>query len=559
MNLLNLHRSLRHTSAQLIAKIALLSVLLSACGGDQTTVTSNAVRPTATEASRILSQATFGANVNEISRLTSIGTAAWFNDQFSQPQTLHFVYMNAAQRNLPAGSRLSEAEFFESFWQQAVNGKDQLRQRVTFALSQIFVVSFQNTVLADNPRGVANYYDMLGAYAFGNFRDLLQAVTLHPMMGNYLNALHNQKSMDARVPDENYAREVMQLFTIGLNELEHDGSNATDIAGRLKPTYTIDDIKGLAKVFTGWSWAGPDRSQSRFFGGNPDPNRDWLPMQNYPDYHETLDKSFLGTTIPANTPADESLKIALDRLFYHPNVGPFIGKQLIQRLVTSNPSPAYVSHVADAFDNNGQGVRGDMKAVLKAVLLDDEALSPQSGTGAGKLREPVVRLANWMRAFHVTSSSGRFLLGNLDDPLNGLAQSPMRSPTVFNFFRPDYVPPNSNIAAAANLVSPEMQITEETSVVGYLNFMRSAISAGTGTGRDIKADYTAELALASAPDLLLDRVNLLLMQNQMSAGLRTQILTAVSAVPDTSANSRLNRVYLAIFLTMASPEYLVQK
>ena len=548
------NRSALLQSARAIAKIALFAALLSACGVEVST-TSDVVQPTAEQSSRILSQGTFGPTAEEVNRLKTMGTAAWFNDQFAKKQTLHLAYMNSALASLPAGQTLSENQFYESFWQQAIKGDDQLRQRVAFALSQIFVISFQNTSLASMPRGVAHYYDTLGAFAFGNFRDLLEAVTLHPMMGNYLSSLRNQKTVGARVPDENYAREVMQLFTIGLRQLNPDGSNTTAPATE---TYTSDDIKGLAKVFTGWSWAGPDKSSGRFFGNSspaPDPNRDWLPMQNYPAYHETLQKDFLGVSIPANTPGEASLKIALDTLFNHPNAGPFFGRQLIQRLVTSNPSPAYVGRVAAAFANNGQGVRGDMKAVIKGVLLDAEAITPPTSNTAGKLREPVIRLANWMRAFHANSSSGRFLLTSLDNPLNSLGQTPMRSPTVFNFYRPEYQPPNTSIATA-NLFAPEMQITEETSVVGYLNFMRNAISNGTGTSSDIKADYTAELALAGTPDLLVDRVNLLLMQNRMSPTLRGQILAAINS---NANNSATNKVYLAIFLTMASPEYLVQK
>jgi len=264
-----------------------------------------------------------------------------------------------------------------------------------------------------------------------------------------------------------------------------------------------------------------------------------------------------GLTIAANTSGEASLKIALDALFYHPNVGPFIGRRLIQRLVTSNPSPAYVQHVATAFADNGQGIRGDMKAVIYAVLTYPEARTVPESTNnnAGKLREPVIRLANWMRAFHATSSSGRFLVGNTDSTTGALTQTPMRSPSVFNFYRPDYQPPNSAIFAAG-LFAPEMQITEETSVVGYLNYMRNAIQSGTGEGREIKADYTAELALVDTPELLLDRVNLLLMQNQMSPDLRSKILGALNSNPN---NSKLNKVCLAIFLTMASPEYIVQK
>ncbi len=553
-------------TASLIGKIAIFTALLTACGGGDTTTTISTGTPiTPVEASRFLSQATFGPTPEEIARLSQIGTDAWFSEQFRKPQKLHFAYMNAAQNNVAANDRLREEQFLESFWQQAITGDDQLRQRVTFALSQIFVISYQNSTLAYNARGVANYYDTLGAYAFGNFRDLLQAVTLHPMMGEYLNALGNEKINGAQVPNENYAREIMQLFTIGLRELKPNGS---DTSNPFTPTYTNTDIKGMAKVFTGWSWGGPDKNRDRFYYWGPaDPNRDWLPMQNYPQFHEASSAkempgliardSTRGVTIPAGTSGEESLKIALDTLFYHPNVGPFIGRRLIQRLVTSNPSPAYIQHVAAAFANNGQGVRGDMKAVIFAILTYPEAreVPATSNLNAGKLREPVIRLANWMRAFHAHSSSGRFLVGNTDDTVNRLGQTPMSAPSVFNFYRPDYQPPNGAIFDA-KIFAPEMQITEETSVVGYLNYMRDAIQGSIRYSHDIKADYTPELALADTPELLVDRVNLLLMQNQMSGDLRTKILAAIKSNP---GNTKLNKVYLAIFLTMASPEYIVQK
>ena len=561
------------TRAMTSAIIFALSITLLMSCSVETTQTSDVVQPSAQLSSRILTQATFGPTSEEISRLQNMGTAAWFNDQFSKPKTLHFSYVNQAQSTLAPDQSPDENMFLESFWRQAITGDDQLRQRVTYALSQILVISFQNDTLADMPRGVAHYYDTLATHAFGNYRDLLQAVSLHPTMGIYLSALKNQKTVGARVPDENYAREIMQLFTIGLRKLNVDGTDTTNPA---TPTYNNDDIKGLAKVFTGWSWAGPDKNSNRFMGYDnpkPDPNRDWLPMQNYPDYHEAvydaapaIPKSVLlsdtvnGAIIPQNTSGEDSLKIALDKLFNHPNVGPFIGRQLIQRMVTSNPSPAYIGRVAAAFNNNGQGVRGDMKAVIKAILLDDEAKDPSIkpsyiANNNGKLREPVLRLANWMRAFHVSSASGNFKLPNTDDPLRALSQTPMRSPSVFNFFRPEYQPPNTSITTA-NLNAPEMQITEETSVFGYLDYMRNAIPSGIGTGREIKADYTVELSLSKSPDLLIDRIKLLLLQDNMSASLRSQILAAVSSNSNISA---ANKVYLAIFLTMASPEYLAQK
>ncbi|MFA9273705.1 MAG: DUF1800 family protein [Candidatus Aquirickettsiella gammari] len=520
------------------------------------------------QAARFLQQSTFGPNSSEITALSNLGFKNWITSQFSAPQSLHRTYMDITAATLPKGlSDLNQNHFFESFWQQTVKGEDQLRQRVGFALSQIMVTSFQDSGVANYPRGVASYYDTLNTHAFTNFRQLLEAVSLHPMMGIYLTSLRNQKESGTRVPDENYAREVMQLFTIGLYKLNPDGSHVIE-NGKSVETYSNADVSGLAKVFTGWSWAGSDKTNTRFYGGTPDANRDWLPMQGYPNFHSSNIKSFLGVTIPAQSPAnpETSLKIALDTLFNHPNVGPFIGKQLIQRLVTSNPSPQYVARVTAAFNNNGQGERGDMKAVIRAILLDVEARNDPSLTnaGTGKLKEPILRLANWLRAFSARSTSGFYRITNLDDPLTGLAQTPMRSPSVFNFYRPGYVPPNSGIANA-QLVSPEMQITAETSVVGYLNFMRDVIANGTGSGRDVKADYSVFTPLANTPDQLVDKINLILMANQMSTNLRSQIIAAVNSInipasPQTSIDAaKLNRVYMSVYLTMASPEYLVQK
>jgi uncharacterized protein (DUF1800 family) len=569
-----------YSSPQLSRLVVISSflMLLTSCGGGSSPSGSNVVAPTppppiviipptTAQASRLLAQSSFGATTTEINKVIANGNSAYLETQFSQGQKLHRVYMDSIIPSLPAGSSISQNQFFESFWQQAITGDDQLRQRVTYALSQIFVVSFLDSNVNNYPRGVASYYDVLATHAFGNYRDLLEAVSLHPMMGIYLTSMRNQKESGTRVPDENYAREVMQLFTIGLLQLNPDGTPKLS-NGRTIETYTNADITGLAKVFTGWSWAGPDKSDRRFSGADADPNRDWNPMQSYPKYHSVSEKKFLGVTIAAQSSpdAEASLKIAIDTLFNHPNVGPFIGKQLIQRLVTSNPSPQYVSRVSAAFANNGQGVRGDMKAVVKAIIMDAEARADVNTANAntGKLREPVLRFAHWMRSFDAKSTSTRFLIGNQDDPLSSLAQTVMRSPSVFNFYRPGYVPPNTSIATA-NLVAPEFQITGETSVVGYLNFMRDVIPNGTGTSRDIKPDYTSLIALADTSDKLLDQINLLLMANQMSSNLRTQILAPINSVsiPTTSATSaetaRKNRVYLAIFLTMASPEYLIQQ
>ncbi len=559
------------------AQIAALSWVLAACGaGDGSSgppTLPKEQQPLQKDVVRFLSQAGFGGSGAEIERTQRIGFPAWIDEQFAHRQFRHQAYFDEQVEAAAAVGQSTNQQnlVYESFWRTAVAGEGPLRHRIAFALSQIFVVSLADGTVSQYPRGVASYLDMLGRNAFGNFRTLLQDVTLHPMMGLYLSHLRNQKEDPSRgrVPDENYAREVMQLFTIGLHELAPDGTVRLDSRNEPIETYSNEDVTGLARVFTGWSWAGPDKSDSRFFGGSAFPDRDVQPMQAYPKYHSTSEKRFLGTTVAAQATADPeaSLRVALDRLFAHPNVGPFIGRQLIQRLVTSNPSPAYIARVTSAFNDNGSGVRGDMKAVIRAVLLDPEARSPLPGApDYGKLREPVLRIAHWLRAFGARSASGRYLIGNTDNPNTSLGQTAMRSPSVFNFFRPGYVPPNSDIATAG-LVAPEMQITHESSVAGYLNTLRSAISGGFGSGspRDLQPDYGEVIGLADRPDALADRIGALLIAGDMSPDLRAQLIDAVGSVAVSSTNAqsaataRLNRVKLAIFLIMASPDYLVQK
>jgi uncharacterized protein (DUF1800 family) len=583
---------------------------LAACGGGKGGATTDiASGPTASPAAagasnapaaaaRFLTQATYGPTPAEITRLSTMTYSAWIDEQFAKPQSLHRLTMNQAAADLAAvGGSISPTNFFDSYWSQAIAGDDQLRQRAAFALSQVFVVSFTNDTLRSQPRGVASYYDMLGENAFGNFRDLLEAVALHPMMGVYLSHLKNQKENPetGRVPDLNFAREVTQLFTIGQYKLNPDGTVVTGPDGKAVSSYVPADLDGLSQVFTGWSWyagaATTDRTNRRFFGNDADLERDWRPMQDYnryaanTDFHSISAKNFLGVTIPAQTltTADTQgdLKIALDTLFNHPNVGPFIGRQLIQRLVTSNPSPQYVARVAAAFNDNGAGKRGDMKAVWKAILLDPEARSTSSSPSYGKVREPVVRLANFLRAFNATSRTGRFTgIGNTDDPATRLNQTVLSAPTVFNFYRPGYVPSSQPIAAAG-LVAPEFQIVHDVSVAGYMNYMRGIVQVDTT--RDIQQDYSAELALATVPADLVERMNLLLFSGQLPDALRAQIVAAVTSrgipaplyptpagasAPDSTQpptnqaaidSARLQRVYLAVFLSMAAPDYLIQK
>jgi uncharacterized protein (DUF1800 family) len=526
-----------------------------------------------TAASRFLAQATFGATTAEINNVAAIGQAAWLETQFSKPQTKHLPSIVAYQNTLAPDLQRGQTAFLWSLWKTFTTADDQLRQRMAYSLSQILVISLNSNLSFSYPRGPGNYLDMLGEKAFSNYRDILESVTYSPMMGIYLSSLRNSKEnpTTGATPDENYAREVMQLFTIGLYQLNQDGTWKLDANGKPIETYTNADITGLAKVFTGLSWGGPDTSDNRFNGRaiGADPNRDIIPMQAYNNYHSTAEKKFLGVTIPASTVANTNtnadVKIALDTLFNHPNVGPFIGEQLIQRLVTSNPTAGYVSRVAAAFNDNGFGVRGDMKAVIRAILLDPEARDLAQATNeTGKIREPAVRFINWMRSFNSKSNDGRFLLGNLSDPSTQLGQMPMVAPSVFNFYRPGYIPPDSNVGNSG-LVAPEMQITNETTVAGYLNYMRNAIPSGVGAStagvRDIQPDYSAEIALASDPDALIDRVSLLLVAGKLTQTTRTRIRSAIASVNIGATNpdaDRRNRVSIAIYLTMASPEYILQ-
>lgn len=553
---------------KLVRGLALaMALTVAACSGARGT-SDGGTPPTAVEASRFLSQATYGPTEADISRVRASGYSQWIDQQMVMPAQSHLAEID---RRLGPGADANAFDFHYSYWKQAVTGPDQLRQRMAFALSEIFVISMNDGNVDE--RGAASYYDMLAARSFGNFRTLLEDVTLHPMMGVYLTWLGNQKEDPAtgRQPDENYAREIMQLMTIGLHELNKDGTLKLDASGRPIPTYGADDIAGLAKVFTGYSYYSPRPTTVTFSGRNLPADAKTRAMIAYPQFHSTARKDFLGVSIASTTTPDPDgdVRIALDTLFNHPNVGPFIGKQLIQRLVTSNPSPNYVSRVAGVFNDNGRGVRGDMAAVVRAILLDPEARDATTAQGVnyGKLREPVVRLAHWARAFGATSQSGDWMIPSTSANTS-LGQSALSSPSVFNFFRPGYSPPNTRIGAA-NLVGPELQIVDEVTVAGYLNTMQATLANGTGQlrdgVRDVSSTYSAEIALANDPNALVDRMDLILMSGRMSPATRTRIVQAVSAINVPAAagtaqtNALTNRAKLAIYMSMASPDYLVQR
>ncbi len=500
------------------------------------------------QAARFLTQASMGVSRAHIARVQVLGYAGWLDEQFAMaPSTSRWDALVAGGYNAPERKN-SEAGADAAIWRKLLSSPDTLRQRVTLALSEILVSAIHGYVGGGwRQFSAATYLDLLEAHAFGNYRTLLEVVSLCAPMGEFLtyrnNARFNPKT--GALPDENYARELMQLFTIGLVQLNLDGTPRLD-DGEVQETYGLDDISGLARVFTGWNYdmAGADAS-------TPDFKR--RPMVLNAARHERGAKTFLGTTIAAGTSGSASLSLALDTLFAHPNVAPFITRQLIQRLVCGDPAPAYVARVATVFNDDGTGLKGNLRAVLRAILLDDDArgAAALSDPRSGKLREPVLRLAAWARAFGAHSPSNAWAIGNTSDAGSKLGQSPLRSPSVFNFFRPGYVPPG-----AVGMAAPEFQITNESTVVGYVNYMQNVVSRGVG---DVRADYSAVLPLADTAGVLVDELNLLLAAGQLSDATVALITDAIASMPLGRDGARRNRLYAALVLVLAAPEFLIQK
>jgi len=511
--------------------------------------------PADAQASRFLAQASMGASRAQIERAKSLGFAGWLDEQFAMPlQGTRWDWLVAKGFNAAANQN-GQAGFDACAWRKLMSSPDTLRQRVTLALCEILVVGIDGLVNGGGWRAfsAAAYLDLLEANAFGTLRNLLEHVSRSLPMGLYLTFRGNAKANATRgtSPDENYARELMQLFTIGLVQLNDDGTPGLVNSAPVE-TYAQGDITGLARVFTGWNTdlAGGDTS-------TPDYQR--RPMIQVPANHELGAKTFLGTTIPAGTAGEQSLRLALDAIYAHANVAPFWSRQLIQRLVTSNPSPGYVKRVAAVFANDGAGVRGSLRAVIRAILLDDEARNGANTARAdfGKLREPILRLTGWARAFDAASASDAWAVPNTSDPGTRLGQSPLRSPSVFNFFRPGYVPPNSAIGNRG-LVAPEFQITNESSAVGYVNFMQRVVANGTALG-DVKADYSGLVPLADNAAALLAELNTVLAAGQIAEANLATMRSALDSMPSGTDAARNNRIYAALTMVLAAPEYLVLK
>jgi len=511
-----------------------------------------------TDAARFLSQATFGATSADIAKVVAEGYTTWIANQMAVTPSSHLTatrddaaaYPNTGQLPVVNNNRQ------EAWWAISVTGQDQLRQRVAFALSEMFVVSDVASSLSNQAEALANYYDLLAGDAFGNFRTLLQDVTLSPVMGNYLNMLRSAPANAAKgtAADENYAREVMQLFTIGLNALNPDGTLLLDNTGLPIPTYTQATIVQTANVFTGWAYHSTATNPS--FTGSA---ADWFnPMQAYTGQHDETQKTIVGgVIIPPNGTAATDLKIELDTLFNHPNAAPFFARGLIQRLVTSNPSPGYVYRVASVFANDGTGTRGNLAAVVKAVLLDYEARSPALVTNAsfGKLKEPLLRQTAIYRAFSAGSASGRWGASALFTPDQTIGQAALRSPTVFNFYLPDFVLPGP--LAQAGLYAPEFQITTATTAINIPNFIYNSIYTATPAAATQPVLNLTALAASTDIPTLVGTLNLLLAGGNMTAAAQQAIISSVSGLP--SGTTALAKAQYALYLVSTTSSGAVQQ
>jgi uncharacterized protein (DUF1800 family) len=543
---------------RLIGIVASLLLGVAGCGGGDGGGPTTPPPPpspapvTKAEAYQFLNQGSFGATEPEAERVISMRQAAWIEEQMQKPVSLQLPYL----QSLPPPQFAFELheDRVDIWFRNALYGDDQLRQRVAFALSEIMVVS-QLGALGNLPYAVADYYDVLARNAFGNYRELLEEVTLHPAMGVYLSMLGNEKpnpTLNIR-PDENYAREVMQLFSIGLVELNIDGTERLNALGQPVPTYDQGIIEGFAHVYTGWTFAGaPGFREARATRFNQ-----VIPMQLYPGFHDTGAKTLLnGVVLPAGQGGEQDLRDALDNIFNHPNVAPFIAVRLIQRLVSSNPSPGYVRRVAEVFNDNGGGVRGDLAAVVKAILLDTEARPTMAMEIDGKLKEPLLRLTQLWRAYRATSNSGRF-------PLVAsyvlFGQGPLQSPSVFNFFSPFYAPPGE--IRDSSLVAPELEIATEYQNTLFTNYMFYQVFALNQTNDaleedDVYINFEEEMAIAADADALIDLVADKLLAGQISDTLRQEIAGMLARIPETDAALRAAET---LYFVVTSPEYAYQR
>jgi uncharacterized protein (DUF1800 family) len=551
----------------------------SSASGDYTTMVEQLQGASATatsisrvNAARFLMQAGFGPTLEDIQRVQQLGYSGWITEQMGQPATRHSDYIQSIYHNMTTqrqredysrGGGDSDPFLFgnnmqTAFARAAIQGSDQLRQRVAFALSQILVTSRRDANLENKCLGMADFYDLFVRNAFGNYEDVLMEVTMHPVMGRYLSHVGNQKADPSinRYPDENYAREVMQLFTVGLWQLNPDGSRVL-VSGQPVPTYSNEEITQLARVMTGF-WFGGDN-----WGGGGWTEQDYAtPMSLHADRHDFGAKTLLGGfVIPARAAtlenAQRDVRDAIHHLFEHPNTGVFVGKQLIQFLVTDNPSPAYVQRISSVFANNGSGVRGDLGAVVSAILLDPEARGPvgAQAVGFGRLKEPVIRAMAMARVFGMKQVPD-LLWWDWSDFYNESRQAPTNSPSVFNFYRPEYRAPG--LPTQNGLASPVFQITDSYSSISFPNRLWQMLEEGLSYYEEYRFpfDFSREAAFSSSPERLMDHLNLLFCAGQMKASTRSLILSTLNQIP---ADQTAARVRVAAYLALTCPEGAVMR
>jgi len=508
---------------------------------------------------RLAKQATFGPTPELIEHIYSLGsTEAWLNEQFGLSTS---TYSDMAAKPVPGNfcqtltgtdqtncirENFTATPMQLRFYANAIGRDDQLRQRVAFALSQIIVAS---AVDVGNTSGLATFNQILLSNAFGNYRDILKAVTLNPYMGDYLDMADSNKTQ----PNENYARELMQLFSVGTVLLNPDGTPQTDNTGATIATYSNTDVKEVARALSGWTYAR--------LNGAPltDPTyRDWTtPMIVYAARYDTGAKTFLGKTVPANATQQASVDAVVDAVFNHPNTGPYICKRLIQQLTLANPTPAYIARVAAVFADNGAGVRGDMKAVVKAIYLDSEARTISQLPG--KVKEPVLLATSLARAIGYSSDGYAFTTRDA-----GMGQAPFRAPSVFNFYPYDFPLPQG-----AGLVSPVSKLITTSTVMARHNFVYDWTMAGDATRGEFKPTLGA---LGTVPNWAsweangtndgktIDRINLVLLNGAMTTAQRQALITAMAAVKNNDPVLQARRrAQVALYIAASSPLFQVDR
>ena len=473
--------------------------------------------PQAISSGRFLDQVTFGATQPDIAHLQQIGMNAYLDEQFAMPASA-----------LPPSSG-TRTEAIDSFFASKVYGNDQLRQRVIYALSEIIVISMNKNVNGDM---VIPWQQIVSNNAFGNYKTLLKQITLDGSMGYFLDMVNS----GGAAANENYPREIMQLFSIGLNQLNDDGSLKLDANNQPIPTYSQADVVGLAKAFTGWTYNSPNGTTSSGGNGAYYPGT-MLPV---PNKHVPGPKTFLGQTIPAGQTIQQDLDSAIDIIFSHANVAPFISTRLIRALVTSNPSPQYINDISDVFNNNGNNIKGDLQAVVRAIITHPEARNDHPGPTFGRLRTPVQFLAATARTLNITwgNASGFNYL------LIGMGESILEAPSVFAHYSPLF-----KIPKGGGLLGPEFQIYSASDAANRANFLYSRLNV-----YPFNPQIQPYINLAGTPQQLIDAVDNALLFGRMSNTLRNAILNSIPAMPDNN-----QRAINALYLTALSGEFLVQR